>query len=163
MLLRKRRRSSSILPQLTFIAFLFLIIWLIGHNFIQWLSSGEADEATAVVNQFYSLEQAGDFGSSWELFHSQMKARYEKENYIQQRAHIFMQHFGVESFEFELGTSERIYNWRMTADSEELPEVYQIMVTLFYKSQYGDFKLVQPCYAAKEDEEWKLLWIFSEE
>lgn len=65
---------------------------------------GEGDQAVEALNEFYTMEQSGNFGGSWELFHSQMKKKFEKSTYVQQRAHVFMQDMGTDTFTFELGS-----------------------------------------------------------
>ncbi|AJY77490.1 hypothetical protein VN24_04230 [Paenibacillus beijingensis] len=127
------------------------------------LTAGTGDGAEAVVRQFYTLEQSGDFGSSWELFHSQMKDHFSKDSYIQKRAHVFMQDFGVHSFEFEVGNSHEVGDWRMTNESELLERVYLVPVTMNYSGSFGNFEIVQNCYVTREAEEWKLLWSYGKE
>ncbi len=73
-----------------------------------------------LVEEFYELEQEGDFGSSWELFHSQMKQRFNKDQYIQSRAHVFMQDMKVKSFTFELGKTKKHDEWQAAGWSSSI-------------------------------------------
>jgi hypothetical protein len=50
--------------------------------------------------EFYEYEQLEDYSRSWELFHSSMKERFPKGDYIQDCVHVFIGHFGADTFEF---------------------------------------------------------------
>lgn len=118
------------------------------------------EEAVEVVAQFYDFEQEGDFGSSWELFHSLMKEKYKKSDYVQTRAHVFMQHFGTNTFVYHLSEPDRTFDVQLIEGKEPLNEVYLVTVTQIYHSSFGNFKIVQPVYAAEESGEWRILWSF---
>lgn len=114
-----------------------------------------------VAAQFYKYEKSGDFGSSWELFHSQMKEKFSKNDYIQRRAHTFMEGFGVETFDFQIGDATVESAWKMSAPSPVMTDVTRIPVTLLYHSEFGDLKIQQDIYLVKEDEQYRVLWSFS--
>ncbi len=114
-----------------------------------------------VVTQFYQYEQAGDFGSSWELFHPLMKEKFSKNDYIQRRAHTFMQDFGVETFDFQLGEAMIESSWKMSPPSPVMTDVTRIPVTLLYHSVFGDLKIQQDVYLTKEKEQYQVLWPYS--
>jgi hypothetical protein len=114
-----------------------------------------------LVEQFFELEQEGDFGSSWELFHSQMKKRFNKDQYIQSRAHVFMQDMAAKSFSFELGDAKEIDEWRSAPDAPVLKNVQKITVYQTFNSRFGKFTIEHPCYVVKEKGEWKLLWDYN--
>ena len=126
------------------------------------LIGSHKNEPKKLVEEFYQLEQEGDFGSSWELFHSQMKKRFNKDQYIQTRAHVFMQDMKVESFTFEIGEMKKIHNWKAEQGAIELKEVYKITIHQTLNSQFGKFVVVQECFLAKEKGEWRLLWDYNQ-
>lgn len=126
-------------------------------------SMGSPDgEAVAVVEEFYRYEQEGEFSSSWSLFHSTMKERFTKGFYIQDRAHVFMNHFGVETFDFKMSEPEHMEDWKMTEDSPTMKNVYKILVTQTYKGKYGNFDLQQEVFAVQEKEKWKIVWDYNQ-
>ncbi|MBY0146282.1 hypothetical protein [Neobacillus niacini] len=119
-------------------------------------------EAAAVVSEFYQFEQEGEFSSSWNLFHSTMKEKFNKGHYIQDRAHVFMNHFGVETFDFVLGEPEKIDQWKISEEGPAIKNVYKILITQTYKGKYGNFDLKQEVFAVEEDEEWKIVWDYNQ-
>lgn len=131
---------------------------ILGIFLIKLLFSSSADKAAAVVQEFYEYEQAGNFSASWELFHPQMKERFSKGHYIQDRAHVFMNHFGVETFQLEIGSAEKVNNWKMTKDSAVFKKAYKVPITQAFKGKYGDFSIHQDVYTVKEDGEWTIMW-----
>lgn len=152
------RRSIGLKVGLGLIA--ILLLWVTWHNGSRLFTSQDKSDAAALVEQFYKDEQIGDYGSAWELFHPLMQERFSKAEYIQKRAHITMQDFGVKSFEFSLGAPKLLPGWKMSGEAEELPVVYEIIVTQKFKSPYGNFEIVQPCYAAQATGKWRLLWSY---
>lgn len=114
-----------------------------------------------LVEEFYEFEQDGDFGSSWDLFHSQMKQRFNKDQYIQSRAHIFMQDLQAKSFTFELGKSNDLQEWKGMDGAPTLKNVQEISVIQTYYGKFGKFVIEQPCYVVKEKGEWRLLWDYN--
>jgi hypothetical protein len=125
-----------------------------------WFSPDE--EAATVVEEFYLYEQEGEFASSWELFHSNMKERFGKGHYIQDRAHVFMNHFGVETFDFAMSEPEKIDQWKMSKTGPAMKNVYKILVTQTYKGTYGNFDLTQEVFAVQEEGEWKIVWDYNQ-
>jgi hypothetical protein len=113
-----------------------------------------------VIKAFYKHEQKQEFWNSYELFHPYMKEKFTRDRYIDQRSHIFVNHFGVESYEVKFGKSTKISNWKMSADHESLEEVYKVPVTKTYESSFGRFSIVQDVYSVKEDGIWYVLWDF---
>ncbi|MFC0559229.1 hypothetical protein [Halalkalibacter alkalisediminis] len=111
-----------------------------------------------VVKAFYKHEQKQEFWNAYELFHPYMKERFTRDRYIDQRSHIFVNHFGVESFDLEFGKSSKINNWKMSANHEPLDQVYKIPVTKTYKSAFGRFSIKQNVFTVKEDGDWYVLW-----
>lgn len=115
-----------------------------------------------LVEEFYTYEAEGEFGKSWELFHSEMKEKFPKRgDYIQNRAHVFMQHMEVETFTFEIGDSKKHKKWKVSRESAKLKEVYEVPVTQTFDSRFGKFVLEQSCFVAKEQGEWKILWDYN--
>lgn len=129
---------------------------------IRGVWSSPDKEAMAVVEEFYQYEQEGEFSSSWNLFHSTMKKRFSKGFYIQDRAHVFMNHFGVETFDFTLSEPEKIDQWKMSKTGPAMKNVYKILVTQTYKGMYGNFDLQQEVFAVQEKDEWKIIWDYNQ-
>lgn len=121
-----------------------------------------SDQAEAVVEEFYQYEQAGEFANSWSLFHSAMKERFSKGHYIQDRAHVFMNHFGVETFSYTLGKPEKLKTWKMFETGPAIKNVYLVPVTQIYKGKYGNFNLEQEVFAVEEKDKWKILWDYNQ-
>jgi hypothetical protein len=118
--------------------------------------------AVSTVDEFYTYEQKGDFSASWELFHPDMKKKFDKGPYIQDRAHVFLNHFGVNTFSYELGKAEKLEGWRMADGGKAFPKVYKVTVTQTYKGKYGNFELVQDVFAAEMEDGWRILWDYKQ-
>jgi hypothetical protein len=150
-------RKKRLLPRNIILPILaILVIGGLFWTLFSFLSPGH--QAKDVVEEFYTYEQQGDFSDSWELFHSQMKAKFPRGHYIQDRAHVFMNHFGVETFTYTIDKPEKIKRWKMEKGASPLKDVYKMTVTQTYKGKYGNFELEQDVFAAKEKGEWKILW-----
>ncbi|SDN95375.1 hypothetical protein [Bacillus sp. OK048] len=119
-------------------------------------------QAVAVVEEFYRFEQEGEFSASWQLFHSNMKERFSKGSYIQDRAHVFMNHFGVDTFEFSMSEPEQVKQWKMSKTAPAMKNVYKILVTQTYKGKYGNFDLEQEVFVVKEKEKWRVVWDYNQ-
>lgn len=122
---------------------------------ITFISFGPEEK---VVKKFYTYEQEQEFWNSYELFHPYMKERFSKSKYIDQRSHIFVDHFGVDTYELDVGKSNKIKEWRMSEDHEPLTNVYEVPVTKTYQSQFGEFSIKQKVYAVEENGEWYMMW-----
>lgn len=90
-----------------------------------------------------------------------MKERFSKSKYIDQRSHIFVDHFGVDTYELDVGKSNKIKGWRMSEDHEPLTNVYEVPVTKTYQSQFGEFSIKQKVYAVEGNGEWYMMWNYS--
>ncbi|ENH97854.1 hypothetical protein J416_03291 [Gracilibacillus halophilus YIM-C55.5] len=82
-----------------------IIVSLMIFFIFQFFSSER--KARNVVEQFYQYEQSGDFAQSWDLFHSYMQDKFDKSTYVQDRAHVFLDHFGVPTFEVSMGDTKK--------------------------------------------------------
>lgn len=153
-----RRRKRKLLFQ-AFILFGVLLLLIVA---IRSVFSSPVDVATQVVHEFYKHEQVGDFSSSWKLFHSSMKEKFSKGVYIQDRAHVFMNHFGVDTFIYTLSKPEKLENWKMSKGAPPLKNIISITVTQTYKGKYGNFDLVQKVYVVKEKTQWSILWDYNQ-
>jgi hypothetical protein len=154
------RRST--LPKGLFIGIGLFVFLLVGFLFIKGSFFSESKQAEETVEKFYRYEQEGDFSSSWGLFHTAMKERFSKGNYIQDRAHVFMNHFGVETFTYTLGKHEEVDTWKMSKTGPALKNVYKFLVTQTYKGKYGNFDLKQEVFAIEEKGEWKIAWDYNQ-
>ncbi|WP_047984199.1 hypothetical protein [Ornithinibacillus californiensis] len=150
----RRNNRKGLLFFLLLSVVIALLFWFIYSFFI----NSSSNQAEAAVEEFYLYEQAGAFSDSWEMFHPYMKERFEKGHYLQDRAHVFLNHFGVNTFTFSLEDAELLRNWQIEEDSEPIEEVYKVEVTQYYEGKYGNFALVQEVYATSLDGEWTVLW-----
>ncbi|MYL69988.1 hypothetical protein GLW00_03955 [Halobacillus litoralis] len=148
----KRSRSPMIF------IFVLIVVLILAVVLTIFFMTRPGQRAESTIERFYVHEQQGKFSESWELFHSQMKEKFTKGAYIQDRAHVFMNHFGVESFEFVIGDLKKLDQWTMEKGSKPLSPVYQTTVIQTYKGKYGLFRLHQDIYVAEEKGEWKILW-----
>lgn len=114
--------------------------------------------AAEVVEEFYTYEQEGDFGSSWKLFHPIMQERFTKNGYVTERSHIYMSHYGVTTFSFEIIEHEKINTWK--TENKTFQDVQRIEVKQKFKSKFGIFSVTQNVFAVKEKDDWRLLWEF---
>lgn len=115
--------------------------------------------AIQAAKQFYEFEQKGEFSSSWEMFHPFMKERFNKGYYIQDRSHVFMNHFGVETFQFELSKPKKVNDWKMTKNSKPI-DGYKLKVIQTYIGKYGNFQIHQDVFITNVNGEWKILWSY---
>ncbi|WP_072891062.1 hypothetical protein [Ornithinibacillus halophilus] len=125
------------------------------------LNQSEDRQAKSIVEEFYLYEQDGAFSESWKLFHPKMEEKFNKGHYIQDRAHVFMNHFGVTTFSFELGSVKKVKDWVMEEGTEAIGEAFVVPVYKTYKGKYGNFTISQDVYATKVDGEWKILWDYN--
>ncbi|GAA0316216.1 hypothetical protein GCM10008967_03490 [Bacillus carboniphilus] len=117
-----------------------------------------ANSPKEVVEQFYRYEQNGDFGNAWELFHSEMKKRFDKSDYIQTKNHVFLGHMAVSTFDVKVGDTNKINRWTFFNGGPVFEDVHEVDVTLTFESQFGIFEMHQKAYAVKEDGAWRVLW-----
>lgn len=137
-----------------------LFVSILFYALIKTVFYSEEKQALRAVQTFYAHEQDGDFASSWEMFHPYMKEKFAKAQYIQDRAHVFLNHFGVETFDVAFEKPVKMENWSMEKGRKPLPTVYKIPVNQTYKGKYGNFSIRQPVYAVKEKDQWLILWSY---
>ncbi|WP_049665070.1 hypothetical protein [Bacillus sp. FJAT-27231] len=156
--MRKRRRRRNV------VFTLFLLLFCIGAGwlFVRGLFTSPSEQAQKVVDDFYRYEQEGNFSKSWEMFHPFIKEKFTKGHYVQERAQVFINHFGVESFSYTLGEPEELEKWRVSADGPELSFVYKVPVVQVYKGKYGNFSLHQDVFVVQEKENWFILWDYNQ-
>ncbi|KAB8131034.1 hypothetical protein F9U64_13730 [Gracilibacillus oryzae] len=118
-------------------------------------------KAARALELFYSYEQAGDYSNSWELFHSQMKDKFEKNYYIQERTYMYKENLGVSTFDFNYNIVEELPKWRMSQESGEIMKVYHYTVSQSFQGKYGTFTIQQPVYVTMEGEKWVILWNYN--
>ncbi|WBL14840.1 hypothetical protein [Sutcliffiella sp. NC1] len=151
----RRRRQLPAAPIIIFILFI-LLIFLFARACLP-----ESAKAKRIVDQFYTYEQKGEFGKSWELLHEAMHQRFEKGSYIQDRAHTFIGHFGAETFTYKIDGGKKKTNWKMQKDGEPIGDTYEFTVTKTYRGKYGHFQFVQYVYVLKEEKDWRILWDYN--
>ncbi|WP_431803947.1 hypothetical protein [Halobacillus andaensis] len=142
--------------------FLFIGLIAIGiTTLLFFLFNSPQHQAREVVEEFYTYEQEGDFSSSWQLLHPQMKDRFSKGHYIQDRAHVFMNHFGVTTFSYNVKDAEKLKDWKMEEDSEAIEEVFSMTVVQTFKGKYGRFDIYQSVFVAEEEGDWLIMWDYN--
>ncbi|AIM16263.1 hypothetical protein [Neobacillus sedimentimangrovi] len=141
--------------------FIGIILVILVFLLVRCVFDTSEQEALEVVDEFYRYEQKGDFAQSWQLFHSSMKQRFSKGHYIQDRAHVFMNHFGVETFTYTIGEPEKLEEWKISKDQPALTNVYKFLVTQTYKGKYGNFDIQQEVFVVQEKEKWKIMWDYN--
>ncbi|GAA0591684.1 hypothetical protein GCM10009001_04770 [Virgibacillus siamensis] len=137
---------------------LMAIILGLGVALYFYVDKSPGEIAVETVDKFYAFEQTGDFSDSWDMFHPLMKKKFAKGPYIQDRAHVFMNHFGVTTFSYSVGDATKIKNWKMKKDADPIDVVYKVTVSQVFKGKYGNFTLVQNVFTTQVDGEWKVLW-----
>ncbi|WP_127531072.1 hypothetical protein [Paenibacillus kobensis] len=154
----RARRRRPVRKLLFVLLSIILCFWLTIKGLHTAASAGRSEAAEKVVDEFYQLEQEGDYGSSWELFHSSMKEKYPKDKYIQTRAHIFMQDLNSSTYEYTVGQSKEVSGFRLKDQETAWDDVYSVEVKQHFETLYGPIELVQTCYVAKENGNWSFLW-----
>jgi hypothetical protein len=140
---------------------LIILAFIIGITVFIMVQNSPEHQAMETVDSFYAYEQDGDFSDSWALFHSQMKNKFGKAQYIQDRAHIFMNHFGVETFTYDISDAEELSEWQMSGETEVLSVVYRVSVNQIYNGTFGKFHLVQDVFVTEEEGKWRILWDYN--
>jgi len=141
------------------IGFLVLILIIVMIYFL--IGKSPEDHAKAAIEVFYAFEQDGAYSDSWEMFHPLMQEKFEKGHYLQDRAHVFMNHFGVTTFEYTVEDATEVTEWQMDEEAEPIDTVYEATVSQVYKGKYGNFTLVQEVFAVELDGEWRILWDYN--
>jgi hypothetical protein len=155
-MMKFRRRRHVQVPGVLIVAVIAILFFVLILSL--FFGSSPSSQAKEVAEVFYKYEQKGDFGNSWELFHPQMKDKFSKSSYIQDRNHVFVGHFGTDTFTYTIGDPEHHKKWSMSKGADELKEVYQVPITQTYKSKFGTFTIHQEIFVAKADGEWLILW-----
>lgn len=149
--MRRRRNRVAIL---LIGAFMSILLVYILSTFVM---SAER-KVKRVVHEFYEYESAAQYSHSWELLHTNMRARFDRGSYVQDRAHVFNGHFGADTFSFDIGETKKMKNWKMEKEGEAFESVYELEVKQEYHGKYGHFIFVQFVYVVEEDGEWRILW-----
>src|SRR5690606_15336730 len=136
------RKKFNVQPKFVLVLTVGIVMLIL---LFRLLSSNDYNAAYETVSQFYKYEQASNFAESLELFHPYMKSKLSKNQYIQERNHVFMQHFGVSTFEFTIGKPQKRSDWSISLPPELplLDKVIQFPVTKHFKSKFGTFDIVQ--------------------
>lgn len=131
---------------------------------IMFVSIGKSpeDQATEAIEAFYAFEQEGAYSYSWEMFHPLMEEKFTKVDYLQGRPHVFMNDFGVTTFDYTIEDAEEVTDWKMEGDAEPIDVVYEATVSQEFKSKYGNFTLVQEVFATETDGEWQIMWDYNQ-
>ncbi|MGD7043275.1 hypothetical protein [Jeotgalibacillus proteolyticus] len=137
-----------------------VLLFILFFSFVFRFFSDEY-QSKAVVEEFYEHEQKGDFTDSWELLHSFMKDRWNKGTFIQDRAHVFINHFGADTFQFTIEEADEIEDWKMAKDLPPVVKAHKFIVFQTYKGKYGKFSFIQEVYVAEEHGEWRILWDYN--
>lgn len=154
--MRKKRYQKLIF---TFLIGILLIAFLI--FFLRLLLFSTSSQAADTVEKFYQHEQEGNFSDSWELFHPYMKERFTKSSFIQDRAHVFIGHFGADTFLYEISKPEKFDNWKPEDGKRNFKSGYKMVVTQKYSGKYGKFNFQQEVYVVKHKGTWNILWDYN--
>ncbi|GLB60236.1 hypothetical protein [Cytobacillus sp. NCCP-133] len=150
----RRKHSGKLLLAIIVLALAAILL-------LNSLFSSPDQHAINTVDEFYSYEQQGEFSSSWRMFHPWMKQKFSKGHYIQDRAHVFMNHFGVDTFSFSLSEPEELKNWKPAKEGPSFKKIFKIKVTQTFKGKYGNFEIHQEVFAVKDMDEWTILWDYN--
>lgn len=121
-----------------------------------------AKKAETIVSKFYSFEQDGNFSDSWNLFHPFMKEKFPKSAFIQDRAHVFIGHFGAETFSYEIGDPTEVKGWKPAKGEKSFKNAYKFLVKQNYSGKYGKFSFNQEVYVVKYKKELVILWDYNQ-
>lgn len=154
----KRKRYSNI--SLPIILVIFLGVAIVSG--LKLLLFSPDRQAKAAVEEFYTFEAEGDFSDSWELLHPFMKEKFPKSAFIQDRTHVFIGHFGAETFTYDLSEGEEINNWKMEEGRPAFKTAYKFLVTQSYEGKYGKFNFQQEVYVVHHQEQWSILWDYNQ-
>ncbi|WP_010532055.1 hypothetical protein [Lentibacillus jeotgali] len=135
-----------------------LVVLIGGAAVFLFLHQSNEQQAAEAASAFYAYEQDGNFSDSWEMFHPLMKEKFDKIDYLQDRAHVFMDHFGVDTFSFSVGETTEIEDWAFENDADTIDTVYQVPVIQVFKGRYGNFTITQNVFVTDVEGEWKVLW-----
>lgn len=152
----KRRKHLSILSIL--IGILLVVSLLVFLRISLFSPSAQAEHT---VEKFYQYEQKGNFSDSWELFHPYMKERFNKSSFIQDRAHVFIGHFGADTFSYEVSKPVKFKKWKPEDGHENFQNGYKMIVTQKYEGKYGKFNFQQEVYVVKHKGKWTILWDYN--
>lgn len=142
--------------------FLLIIIILVTlFIMLRGLLFSPSHKAVETVERFYSYEQEGNFSDSWSLFHPYMKQKFTKSAFIQDRAHVFIGHFGTETFTYEIGEAKKFENWKPEDSHTVIKNGYKMLVTQKYNGKYGKFNFQQEVYVVKHKDKWVILWDYN--
>ncbi|WP_366247645.1 hypothetical protein [Terribacillus aidingensis] len=126
--------------------------------FALFLKNTSPNQAKKAVEDFYTLEQKGEFSSSWGLLHKDLQTRFPLKDYVSDRSHVFMSHFGADTFSFEIEKGDKQKKWRAEPNGKTYRDVYSYTVQQNYQGKYGRFSFVQYVYVTKDKGEWRILW-----
>ncbi|RKQ35892.1 hypothetical protein D8M06_05205 [Oceanobacillus halophilus] len=138
------------------LTFLALTVFLFSLFF-----SSSKRQAKEVVEQFYTYEQQGLYSESWELFHPYMQEKFSKGHYLEDRPHVFMNHFGVSTFSYSIGDIKKVENWMMEDGQEPMDIAYKISVYQGFLGKYGKFTISQNVFVTEYEDNWRILWDYS--
>ncbi|WP_066192202.1 hypothetical protein [Gracilibacillus timonensis] len=156
----RRRRLNKQSKRLILLSIVLVILILLFVFLLLYLFSDER-QAVKVADTFYQHEQQGDFGDSWGLFHSSMKERFSKSEYVQDRAHVFLEHFGVTAFDYQLSEAEKVKDYQVN-ENTSLQTAYRLTATYIYESKYGYLEISQPVFLVQEEGEWCVTWEYNQ-
>lgn len=153
--MKRRRRLQAVPITIGILLLAFLVIIL------RVFLNVPSQQARAAVEKFYNYEQKGSFSDSWELFHPYMKQKFTKSAFIQDRAHVFIGHFGAETFTYEISKAEEFEKWKPDESQKTLNNGYKVIVTQSYNGKYGKFHFQQEVFVVKYKGVWTILWNYN--
>ncbi|PLT35767.1 hypothetical protein [Bacillus sp. V5-8f] len=140
------------------------LIWCVLFGIVSYLfffMFSPSHKTKTVVDEFYSYEQEGNFGKSWNLLHPYMKEKWPKSTYINDRSHVFLGHFGSETFEYSIQEVEKMNGWRMSKDLPTFKKTYKFEVIQNYNGTYGKFSFLQYVYVVNNKGNYEIVWDYN--
>lgn len=149
----RRRKGNQVIVLVVGLLVVFLLIYTLSTFLL-----GAERKAKSVVVDYYKYESTQDYSRSWELLHTEMKAKFGRGAFASDRVHVFNGHFGADTFSYEVSKANKIKNWKLEKDGESFGTAYEFEVRQDYRGKYGHFAFVQYVYVVREDGEWRILW-----
>ncbi|HAQ06869.1 MAG TPA: hypothetical protein DCR24_04840 [Bacillus bacterium] len=141
---------------------LLIVIIFVFIFAVRFLFKSPESQAKLSVSRFYTYEQEGNFSDSWSMFHPFMKQKFPKASFIQDRAHVFIGHFGADTFTFKVGDAKEVSGWKAAKGEAPFKSAYKFVVTQNYKGKYGKFSFNQDVYVVQIKEDWLILWDYTQ-
>ncbi|WEG13748.1 hypothetical protein PU629_05115 [Pullulanibacillus sp. KACC 23026] len=156
--MKLKRKKTTTSPKKILISLLVLLI--LGLCLTYFLYSRHY-LIRSVTRTFMYYEQSGDYGSSWEMLHSDMKAQMKQSTYVETKSQIYLNDFKAQSFSYKIEHIRHLSAWHPSNSSKTYDNVYEVTVAQSFDSQFGDETLTSQLFLArdkKNQSKWSILW-----